>query len=248
MEQVDGTLQTNLDREKIEIDKKRLELEAARLKLDSGFLRANASAIIAFLASLTVVLVSTISGIFSSANQKATDDAKIALEQTTEDAKIALQKTQNEFTQEMALASFVFDHSDLIYGTQEDKTKFINLANIAWGTQFANDLIGRASLLNQNSDSNLQWVSLKNKLDDLAPKIEGKWTCDVKCQPATTSASVARDGWSLTFTNEVGAVSSGTILGPDRVVALDWGSGLRATIQDDGKTLIWENGSIWKKS
>jgi hypothetical protein len=59
-------------------------------------------------------------------------------------------------------------------------------------------------------------------------------------------ASISQNGNTLNFTNEGGGRSSGKFLETTRVQATDWGN-LTANIEDDGKKLVWGNGTVWVK-
>ena len=49
----------------------------------------------------------------------------------------------------------------------------------------------------------------------------------------------------MVFTNEMGWKSSGTFANATTVIATDWEGGLRGTLQDNGKTIRWTNGTAW---
>ena len=50
------------------------------------------------------------------------------------------------------------------------------------------------------------------------------------------------------FTNEYGQKSSGSFANATTVIATEWEGGLRGTLQDNGNTIRWANGTAWSRS
>ncbi len=72
------------------------------------------------------------------------------------------------------------------------------------------------------------------------PNIAGAWMINGH------ATSITQNGSALTFTNEDGATSSGTVVSSNEVQATQWGN-LTATLSSDGNTLTWSNGTVWTK-
>jgi hypothetical protein len=68
----------------------------------------------------------------------------------------------------------------------------------------------------------------------------GAWTSNGR------STSITQDSnGRLLFTNEMGWKSSGSFANATTVVATDWEGGLRGSLQNNGNTIRWANGTAW---
>jgi hypothetical protein len=80
------------------------------------------------------------------------------------------------------------------------------------------------------------------------PVLAGNWVGKARADSRWATTSITQDGKHLIFRNEYGMTSAGYFESSSRIKATDWAGGLGATITDDGKTIKWDNGSIWQRS
>ncbi len=62
--------------------------------------------------------------------------------------------------------------------------------------------------------------------------------------------AIYQRGKVLLLVNEQGSLATGEVVGPKDIVVIQgngWLPGLRAVIQEEGKTIDWRNGSIWSR-
>lgn len=85
------------------------------------------------------------------------------------------------------------------------------------------------------------WFRVKSAAPSLSA-LAGTWTCDGK---PTTIAQDTNDPNRLVFTNQNGLKSTGSFANPTTVVATQWEGGLRGSLQDNGNTIRWANGTAW---
>jgi hypothetical protein len=72
------------------------------------------------------------------------------------------------------------------------------------------------------------------------PSLGGSWS------DANQPASIAQDSNNrLVFTNRMGWRSNGKFADAATVIATDWEGGLRGSLQDNGNTIRWANGTVW---
>jgi hypothetical protein len=75
-----------------------------------------------------------------------------------------------------------------------------------------------------------------------SPKLAGDWTYN------GSLCHVQQAGSSLTFINERGDKSSGTLIADQpQVIALDWEGGLRGDLTEHAMRINWRNGTTWIK-
>ena len=75
------------------------------------------------------------------------------------------------------------------------------------------------------------------------PLLAGNWEINKGKWERTT---IRQDGRRLWFTNEFGDTSEGVFESQTRVRATKWEGGLGATIEN-GNTIKWDNGTIWRR-
>ncbi len=74
----------------------------------------------------------------------------------------------------------------------------------------------------------------------VTPSLAGVWTCDGR------PTSITQDGsGNLVFTNQMGMKSKGRFADASTVIATEWENGLRGSLQDNGNTIRWANGTAW---
>jgi hypothetical protein len=78
--------------------------------------------------------------------------------------------------------------------------------------------------------------------------LQGEWQCTKYC-PAGGEDKVAKiqqDGSVLVFINEGGSRSKGHFIDSATVVATDW-KNLKASLENNGNELHWDNSTVWVK-
>jgi hypothetical protein len=92
------------------------------------------------------------------------------------------------------------------------------------------------------------YVITMQKQDDVAAtSVSGEWLLsgDLK-QPC----AIMRQGNVLVIVNERGDLATGRMTGDSTLVVIKgehWEPGATAELKDNGKSLIWRDGSIWKR-
>jgi hypothetical protein len=76
--------------------------------------------------------------------------------------------------------------------------------------------------------------------------LSGEWRCTAGCQIPDGPTRIQQSKIELVLTNEVGSVARGIYKSPTQFVAIEWGA-LNAFIQDGGKRIAWQNGSVWER-
>jgi len=75
-----------------------------------------------------------------------------------------------------------------------------------------------------------------------SPKLAGDWTYNG--QPC----HVLQNGTDLTFINERGDKSGGTLIAKkSQVIASDWEGGLRGDLVENATRINWKNNTVWIK-
>jgi hypothetical protein len=75
-----------------------------------------------------------------------------------------------------------------------------------------------------------------------SPKLTGDWAYNGQ------SCHVLQNGTDLTFINERGDKSGGTIFTEkSQVIALDWEGGLRGDLAENATRINWKNNTVWIK-
>ena len=59
---------------------------------------------------------------------------------------------------------------------------------------------------------------------------------------------ITQSGEKLVFTNADNNQSEGNFLDNSTIIATGWQGGLKATLEDKGRRIIWKNGSVWQRS
>src|SRR5262249_32604566 len=88
-----------------------------------------------------------------------------------------------------------------------------------------------------------QWGSSETLEIRAVPAVDlaGAWQIDGQ------ATSITQVGTVLTFTNENGTQSSGTLVSDTQVTATDWGN-LNGTVNASVDTITWANGTIWTRA
>ncbi len=80
--------------------------------------------------------------------------------------------------------------------------------------------------------------------------LNGDWECIRNCGCGGVSqqnfdTTIDQEGDDLTFTNECGLTSEGTLVGPSTVELDQWE--MRARVSPDQRYVHFSNGSVWKR-
>lgn len=59
---------------------------------------------------------------------------------------------------------------------------------------------------------------------------------------------IQQDGNKLVFTNSKNDVSEGFFIDNINIIASQWEGGLKASVQDNARRIVWKNGSVWQRS
>jgi hypothetical protein len=95
----------------------------------------------------------------------------------------------------------------------------------------------------QDNGNTIRWANGTAWFRSASTNLAGAWTS------AGRPASISQDaGGRLVFTNENGQKSSGSFANATTVIATEWEGGLRGTLQDNGNTIRWANGTTWFRS
>lgn len=81
------------------------------------------------------------------------------------------------------------------------------------------------------------------------PILTGTWICKINCPAGGEGkeASISQNGNKITFINEAGQSSTGNFLSRSSVVAGNNWSNLKGTINNQGRRINWNNGTVWEK-
>jgi len=79
------------------------------------------------------------------------------------------------------------------------------------------------------------------------PELDGEWKMGGPYNQGKPCKIIQR-GDVLTFVNENGDKSNGTLKGKATVVAIDWEGGLEGVLADDATRINWKNGTWWLKA
>jgi hypothetical protein len=61
-------------------------------------------------------------------------------------------------------------------------------------------------------------------------------------------SKISQQGDKLVFTNSINQQSEGNFIDNSTVIATGWEGGLKATLEDGGRKIVWKNGSVWQRS
>jgi hypothetical protein len=65
---------------------------------------------------------------------------------------------------------------------------------------------------------------------------------------AGLESRIWQQGDQLRFTNSFNSTAEGYFIDNSNVIATGWEGGLRAKLEDNGRRIMWQNGSIWQRS
>jgi hypothetical protein len=81
----------------------------------------------------------------------------------------------------------------------------------------------------------------------LSDNLDGEWFME---GDRNRPCAIYQRGRVLLVVNEHGALGTGQTIGPTTIEIIQgagWLSGLRGEVQDNGRTLDWRNGTIWRR-
>lgn len=73
------------------------------------------------------------------------------------------------------------------------------------------------------------------------PNISGEWWYNNK------KCVISQHGKYISFTNEFGSKSNGRFLTKSKVIADNWENGLIGVLENEGKQIRWNNGTLWTR-
>ncbi len=81
------------------------------------------------------------------------------------------------------------------------------------------------------------------------PDLSGTWY-DYSPAYAVEGAvsTIKQNGNNLVFTNTFNSSSEGSFLDNTSIIANAWAGGLKATLEDNNKRIVWSNGSVWERN
>jgi hypothetical protein len=116
-------------------------------------------------------------------------------------------------------------------------------------------LTHKGEIQQQKAAVDRQMAYSRNRLAKLAcdesetessyPNLGGGWESNFK--GGWNPTSVTQSGKTLSFTNEFGDTSQGVFESSTRVKATKWRGGLGATVAENGNTINWDNGTVWRR-
>jgi len=81
------------------------------------------------------------------------------------------------------------------------------------------------------------------------PDLEGIWyDYTSKTGNKGNDSKIYQNGDKLTFVNEFGGRSEGYFVDAQTVIATSWEGGLRGSLQNGNKRIVFTNGSVWERS
>jgi hypothetical protein len=75
------------------------------------------------------------------------------------------------------------------------------------------------------------------------PAIFGAWQCNRQCQATHVVATISAIRSNIQCKNERGDLSYGQLISSHAFNCFN----TSATLSDDGETIVWSNGSIWRR-
>jgi hypothetical protein len=229
-----------LEREQLDIEKAKLELERAKLALESSFAKKWATSILGLAGVIIAAVLSFAAGDIAT-KIKESDDQR-AREQQVAIATGEAEDRRLRF--ELDYANFIMANwPTFSKGSNEDRQALIVVTS-QFPTFAGSKTMEKLIALFPNANTQ----GVQDALKQLQPRFDlsGAWRCTAKCQMSDKPGSILQNNAGLILTNEVGSIATGIYKTPTQFAAIQWGD-LDAYIQDDGRKIIWQNGSIWEK-
>jgi hypothetical protein len=81
------------------------------------------------------------------------------------------------------------------------------------------------------------------------PDLSGTWY-DYSANSGNSGAvsKITQQGDKLIFTNSFNSTVEGYFLDNTNIIATGWEGGLKAKIENDGRRIVWANGSVWQRT
>jgi hypothetical protein len=81
------------------------------------------------------------------------------------------------------------------------------------------------------------------------PNLSGVWY-DYSASSGNSGlvCKITQTGEKLVFTNPANNQSEGNFLDNSTIVAAGWEGGLKATLENGGRRIVWKNGSVWERN
>jgi hypothetical protein len=91
--------------------------------------------------------------------------------------------------------------------------------------------------------------SLRNQPQPSKPDLSGTWyDYSAVSGYAGVVSNITQQGEKLVFINSFNDRSDGYFIDNTTVIATKWQGGLKATLEDGGRRIVWTNGSVWQRS
>jgi len=90
---------------------------------------------------------------------------------------------------------------------------------------------------------------LKSNPQATRPDLSGIWyDYSASSGNAGLISRITQSGEKLVFINSYNNQSEGSFINNTTVIASGWEGGLRATLEDSGRRIVWTNSSVWQRS
>jgi hypothetical protein len=91
--------------------------------------------------------------------------------------------------------------------------------------------------------------SLRSEADMQRPNLDGIWYDYSAISGNSGKVSyIKQDGNKLIFTNSFNSTVEGSFIDNTNIIANGWEGGLKATLEDNGRRIVWKNGSVWQRT
>jgi hypothetical protein len=228
-----------LEEKRHELDERRFKLERDKFELENSFSKKWATSILG-LAGVVVAAVLSFAASQIATKFKDAEDNRAEIQRD----KVATREAEDrQIRLQLDYATFIMGHWTTFKGTEEDRQALITVTSL-FPTFATNNMMNRlADLLSQPKSKGVQ-----DALNQLQPvyDLSGEWRCTVKCQIPNGLTRIHQSKIELVLTNEVGTLATGIYKSPTQFVAIEWGA-LNAYVQQEGKRISWQNGSVWER-
>lgn len=120
-------------------------------------------------------------------------------------------------------------------------------------TVIANKWLGGLKATLEDNNRRIAWsngsVWERNLRTSTRPNLDGIWyDYSAISGYAGVTSYIKQNGDKLVFTNSFNDSSEGTFIDNTTVIANAWQGGLKATLEDNGRKIVWTNGSVWQRT
>jgi hypothetical protein len=141
--------------------------------------------------------------------------------------------------------------ANMVYGYKGENSAVITCNEGTNGYYWINIFV--ASLTNNHGVPGAERVKLQGRMGNsnyiTPPDLSGIWYHYSESMGSAGAVSkIFQNGDKLTFVNEFNSQSEGYFINSTTVKATSWANGLEATLEDNGRRIVWKNGSVWLRS